>query len=121
MTETAIPSNASTEREDMHTLYRQGGGRCQMAPHVVYSEPTCPHPGCDCRMQAIDFRLEDHGKEVHNPLVTAWWNDTGFAGQCPECGGWVHFTIRGKHAVTSEEASRIPRLPGDWFTKATVL
>ena len=58
-----------------------------MAPHVVYSEASCPHPGCDHPMQAIDFRLEDRGKAVHDPLVTAWWDDTGFAGRCPNCGG----------------------------------
>jgi hypothetical protein len=72
-------------------------------------------------MQAIDFRLEDHGQAIHDPLVTAWWNDTGFAGRCPRCGGWVHFTIRRKRAVSDDEAASLPQLPDDWFAKATVL
>ena len=92
-----------------------------MAPHVVYSEASCPHPGCDHPMQAIAFRLEDRGKAVHDPLVTAWWDDTGFAGRCPNCGGWIHFTILGKRAITAEEAARLPNLPDDWDAVATIL
>ena len=72
-------------------------------------------------MQAIDFRLEDYGRPVHDPLVRAWWDDTGFAGQCPNCGGWIHFTIRGKRAVSEEEARQLPQLPADWYDRATVL
>ena len=39
---------------------------------------------------------------------------SGFAGQCPACGGWIHFTIRGKQAITAEEAAQLPnsRLTG---------
>ena len=73
------------------------------------------------RLQAIDFRPEDFGKAVHDPLVQAWWNDTGFAGCCPHCGGWIHFTIRGKRAITAEEAVRFPTLPDNWHVKATIL
>jgi hypothetical protein len=72
-------------------------------------------------MQAIDFRLEDHGRAVHDPLVRAWWDDTGFVGRCPRCGGWIHFTIRGKRPITPEEAAGYPRLPDDWHVKATIL
>src|SRR5688572_29156909 len=92
----------TSERAEMHEEYRLGGARRSMAPHVVYSDAECPHPGCEIRLQAIDFRLEDFGKAVHDPLVQAWWNDTGFAGRCPDCGGWIHFTIRGKRAITAE-------------------
>jgi hypothetical protein len=116
----AIASTAE-ERERMHALYRQGGRERQMAPHIVYPEASCPHDDCDQPMQAIDFRLEDHGRAVHDPLVRAWWDDTGFAGRCPRCGGWIHFTIRGKRAITPEEAAEYPQLPDDWHAKATIL
>ena len=121
MPPTVARPSTIVEAEDMHALYRKGGKERQMAPHIVYSEPICPHAGCQCRMQAIDFRLEDHGKEVHDPLVLAWWDDRGFAGKCPECGGWVHFTIRGKQAISEAEAAKLPQLPDDWYSRATVL
>ena len=72
-------------------------------------------------MQAIAFRLEDHGRAIHDSLVRDWWADTGFAGRCPRCGGWIHFTIRAKRAITAEEAARYPRLPEDWHARATIL
>ena len=78
-----------------------------MAPHIVYSDAGCPHDGCGQPMQAIDFRLEDHGRAIHDPLVRSWWNDTGFAGRCPHCGGWVHFTLRAKRAITPDTALRL--------------
>jgi hypothetical protein len=109
------------ELEQMHDLYRRGGQEREMAPHIVYQEPTCPHDGCGEPMQAIDFRLEDHGRAVHDPLVRAWWNDTGFVGRCPHCDGWIHFTIRSKRAVSPEEAAEYPQLPDDWHAKATIL
>lgn len=92
-----------------------------MAPHVVYPDAACPHAGCGQPMQAIDFRLEDRGRAVHDPLVRAWWDDTGFAGQCPACHGWIHFTIRGKRPITADEAAHLPQLPPDWYETATVL
>ena len=105
----------------MHTVYCAGGKARQMAPHVVYSEETCPHAGCSQRMQAIDFRLEAHGRDIHDPLVRAWWDDTGFVGRCPACRGWIHFTIRSKRDVDDEEAAQLPQLPDNWFEEATVL
>lgn len=111
----------STEAARMHEVYRAGGEERAMAPHVVYQDPECPHEGCHQRLQAIDFRLEAYGRAVHDPLVRAWWNDTGFAGQCPACHGWVHFTIRGKRAITADEAAKLPQLPDGWFDEAVVL
>ena len=104
----------------MHALYRQGGQDRQMAPHIVYPEPTCPHVGCGEPMQAIDFRLKDHGHAVHDPL-RAWGNDTGFVGRCPHCDGWILFTIRSKRALTADEAGQYPQLPDDWHAHATIL
>ena len=52
-------------------------------------------------MQAIDFQVEKYGPAIHDPLVRAWWADTGFVGRCPNCGGWIHFTIRGKKASSA--------------------
>ncbi len=109
------------ELERMHALYRRGGQERQIAPHIVYQDAACPHADCGQQMQAIDFRLEDHGRAIHDPLVRAWWNDTGFVGRCPHCGGWIHFTIRAKRAVTAEEAAQYPQLPDNWHTKATIL
>jgi hypothetical protein len=108
------------DMERMHEVYRQGGEKHQMAPHVVYGDNTCPH-GCGRRMQAIDFRLEAYGPTVHDPLVRAWWNDHGFAGRCPQCGSWIHFTIRGKRAISATEANQLPQLPDDWHQKAIIL
>ena len=104
---------------EMHALYRRGGK--DRAPHVVYQAPTCAHPGCDQPMQAIDFRVEAYGRAIHDPLVVAWWNDTGFAGQCPRCRGWIHFTIRGQRPITAQEAAQLPKLPDDWHQKAIIL
>ena len=112
---------AKDELEQMHALYLQGGRERNMAPHIVYSVPTCPHSNCSMKMQAIDFRVEAYGPAIHDPLVRAWWNDTGFAGRCPQCGGWIHFTIRDKRAITPEEAALLPQLPDDWHTVALFL
>jgi hypothetical protein len=123
MADTLVPLTRPTaeELERMHALYRKGGEERQMAPHIVYPDPTCPHPGCEQRLQAIDFCLEAHGRGVHDPLVHAWWSDVGFAGRCPGCGGWIHFTIRGKLPVTANEASQLPQLPDNWAAVATIL
>ena len=107
--------------DEMHATYRQGGLERLMAPHVEYSQPNCPHASCNHRMQAIDFRLGSHGPAVHDPLVRAWWSDTGFVGRCPTCGGWIHFTIRGKRAITAVEATQLPQLPANWHEKAIIL
>jgi hypothetical protein len=120
-----ISSGAQTptteELHQMHALYREGGQKCQRAPQIVYPEPSCPHIGCGEPTQAIDFRLEDLGRAVHDPLVRAWWNDTGFVGRCPHCDGWIHFTIRFKRALTANEAAHYPQLPDDWHSHATIL
>jgi hypothetical protein len=121
MTNTVTDSRDGAERQRMHALYRAGGMARQMAPHVVYSHAICPWSGCDCRMQAIDFRLEDHGKGIHDQLVKAWWDDTGFAGRCPKCGRWIHFTIQEKRPIGDAAAAQLPQLPANWYAKATVL
>ena len=51
-------------------------------------------------------------------LVT---NDTGFAGRCPKCGGWIHFSIRDKKPINAEEAKSLPQLPDDWQGNAVIL
>ena len=101
ITKPASPTHEQLEA--MHALYRQGGLERHMAPHIVYDHENCPHAGCTQRMQAIDFRLEDHGRSVHDPLGRAWWDDRGFVGRCPPCSGWAHFTIRSRRACSSVE------------------
>ena len=105
----------------MHTLYSQGGADRMMAPQVVYHEAPCPHRDCRQNLQAIDFRLEAFGRAIHDPLVRAWWDDVGFAGQCPSCGGWIHFTIRRKQAIDATAAQSLPRLPANWADEAVIL
>lgn len=121
-----MPTHAATpvsptEKESMHSAYMRGGAERRMAPHVVYTDAECPHISCDQHLQAIDFRLEDHGRPIHDPLVSAWWADIGFAGRCPGCNQWIHFTARGKRAIDEAEARTLPSLPDDWHQKALVL
>ena len=119
---TRLPSiQSASDLEQMHAVYRQGGARRAMAPHVIYQNAQCPHQGCQQRFHAIDFRLEAFGRDVHDPLVRAWWNDTGFAGRCPGCGGWVHFTIREMAAIDDAKASALPQLPTNWASEAIIL
>jgi hypothetical protein len=116
-----IPNQDEIQLEEMHTIYRKAGAKRAMAPHVVYSDSGCPHEGCAQILHAIDFRLEAFGRDVHDPLVRAWWDDAGFVGRCPGCGGWVHFTIRGKRAVDDREAQSLPQLPTNWADEAVIL
>ena len=116
-----MPNQDAAQLDQMHTLYRQGGADRKMAPHVVYRDGGCPHKGCERSLQAIDFRLETFGRPVHDLLVRAWWADTGFVGRCPSCGGWIHFTIRGKRAVDESEANALPQLPDNWAEAALIL
>jgi hypothetical protein len=116
-----LKSVTVNEIEQMHALYRQGGAQREMAPHVVYVDSPCPYPGCGKHLQAIDFRLEAFGRAVHDPLVKAWWDDVGFAGRCPKCGRWIHFTIRGKRTISDEQAATLPQLPSNWASEAVIL
>ncbi len=116
-----IPKQPAAQLDEMHTLYRQGGAERSMAPHVVYRDGRCPHEDCEQSLHAIDFRLEAFGRAVHDPLVRAWWDDTGFAGRCPGCGDWIHFTIRGKRAIDQREAQTLPQLPANWADEAVIL
>jgi hypothetical protein len=116
-----IPNVGASQLEQMHELYRQGGANRAMAPHVVYQDSSCPHEGCRQELQAIDFRLEAFGRSVHDLLVTAWWDDVGFAGRCPGCKKWIHFTIRGKRAIDDTAAKSLPQLPDNWADEAVIL
>ena len=115
------PSRVDSEQYQMHVVYRQGGAERAMAPHVVYKDRGCPHSGCQQNLQAVDFRLEAFGRAVHDPLVRAWWSDVGFAGQCPSCKGWIHFTIQAKRAIDEADAQSLPQLPADWADEAVIL
>ena len=118
---TSLETPTVEEMKHMDAVYRQGGQERHMAPHIVYGEAGCPYPDCGQKLQALDFCLETYGPSVHDPLVRAWWDDTGFAGRCPTCGGWIHFTIHGKRTITDAEAALLPRLPDDWNTNAVIL
>ncbi len=118
MPENFAPS--SIDIEELDRFYREGGLRSMASPHVHYHDPSCPHPGCGHKMEWIDFQLELYGdpEGIYKPLVTAWWNGTGFAGRCPHCGGWIHFTTLRMEAVDDGQASQLPRLPDHWHTVA---
>jgi hypothetical protein len=111
----AAPSAAELEEiERTYVLYSEGGAQLPQAPRAVYADDTCPHPGCGQQMWAIDFGVQAYGPAVRDPLVRAWWADEGFAGRCPKCSAWVHFTIRDKRAVSADEAAQLPQLPDGW-------
>ena len=110
-----------TFSDSAHDLYRAGGLLRNQAAQVVYALTDCPHAACEQSFHAIDYRLEAFGRAVHDALVRAWWDDTGFAGRCPSCGGWIHFTIRGKRAINAAEAAALPQLPPNWADEATIL
>jgi hypothetical protein len=116
-----LPNQDVAQLEAMHSFYREGGGDRLMAPHVIYQDACCPHQGCKQSLHAIDFRLEAFGRGIHDPLVRAWWADTGFAGRCPGCKGWIHFTIRGKQAIEASDAESLPQLPSNWADEAVIL
>ena len=116
-----VPNQDASQLDGMHNLYRKGGADRAMAPHVVYRDSKCPHEGCEQHLQAIGFRLEAFGRTVHDPLDKAWWDDIGFAGRCPSCGGWIHFTIRGKQAIKDVDADALPQLPDNWTDEAVIL
>jgi hypothetical protein len=115
------PTQDAAQFRQMHAVYRQGGGERAMAPHVVYHDGACPHDSCQKNLQAIGFRLEAFGRAIHDPLVRAWWDDVGFAGRCPGCGGWIHFTIRDKQSIDDQAANSLPQLPANWADEAVIL
>ncbi|HEV3237789.1 MAG TPA: hypothetical protein VGZ25_12420 [Gemmataceae bacterium] len=110
----------SVNIEELDRFYRAGGLRNMASPHIHYQDGVCPHPGCSQRMEWIDFQLELFGdpENVYKPLVVAWWDGRGFAGKCPTCSGWIHFTTLGMEAVQEDQAMLMPRLPENWHTVA---
>ena len=117
----ASPPN-DVELDELDRFYREGGLRVMASPHVHYDDPKCPYPGCLRTLEWVDFKLELHGdpERIYKPLVTAWWSGTGFAGRCPDCGQWIHFTTRRMKAVNNAQANALPRLPDDWQTVAQI-
>ncbi|MBM4070945.1 MAG: hypothetical protein FJ271_18645 [Planctomycetes bacterium] len=118
-----MSKNLTISRADLEAMdrfYREGGLRRMASPHVHYQEASCPHPGCTHKMEWIDFQLELHGDmdAVYKPLVKSWWEGTGFAGRCPACQGWVHFTTLEMKALSEDEARHLPCLPDQWHALA---
>jgi hypothetical protein len=111
----------TADLERMHVVYRQGGADRAAPTHVIYRDILCPHPGCTQYLQAIDFRLEAFGRDVHDTLVRVWWDDRGFVGRWPTCNRWIHFTIREKRAVDDAAAANLPQLPANWVSEALIL
>jgi hypothetical protein len=118
MPKTTAPTDS--ELEELDRFYREGGLQAMASPHVHYDEPHCPHPGCGHAMEWIDFKLELHGdpEGIYKPLVRSWWQGAGFAGRCPRCRGWIHFTTLKKEVIDDPEAEGLPQLPADWHAVA---
>jgi len=116
-----MPLKVSTPQEmrELDRIYREGGLRQMASPHVHYHDPHCPH-GCGHRMEWIDFQLELFGDRdgVYVPLVRAWWEGSGFVGQCPNCHQWIRFTTLGMEAPADHQVDQLPHLPDNWHTVA---
>ncbi len=111
---------ASADIVELDRIYREGGLRQMASPHVHYHSPICPHPGCGHKMEWIDFQLELYGDRdgIYVPLVRAWWEGTGFVGQCPNCHQWIRFTTLGMEALEADQALAYSHLPDHWHTVA---
>lgn len=107
---------SQTDIQELDRFYREGGLRAMASPHVHYDDPKCPHEGCNSRMEWIDFKLELHGdpERIYKPLVTAWWQGTGFVGRCPSCQGWIRFTTLRMEPIEDRQAPHYPQLPENW-------
>jgi hypothetical protein len=95
-------------------------------PHAVYLGlcVMCPWPGCDCRIQAIDFQLELSGDAAfYAQVMLSWGRQTGFGlvGKCPTCGRYVLYGVDAKLAVDDPSAIGCPVLPDDWHQHAYVV
>ena len=110
------------DRDQMHALYRRGGQERAMAPHIVYQQAGCPHKGCGvgAPMQAIDFRLEDHGRSVHD-LGSRLVERYGVRRTLPAVrrADPLHHPFEASHHA--DEADQYPQLPGNWHVRATIL
>ena len=118
-----MPKNAALSQEELDELdrfYRAGGLQRMASPHIHYHDANCPHAGCGQKLEWIDFQLELYGEpeRIYKPLVRAWWDGTGFAGRCPVCNGWIHFTSLRMESLTDEQARQLPQLPDDWHAVA---
>jgi len=118
-----MPKNqliSSPEMEKLDRFYREGGLRHMASPHIHYHDSTCPHPGCEHKMEWIDFQRELFGdtEGIYKSLVRRWWEGIGFVGRCPNCGEWIRFTTLRMEALSDEQARQFPKLPENWHTVA---
>lgn len=112
--------SSAADIAELDSFYRAGGLEKMASPHIHYEDAKCPHAGCSHRMEWIDFKLEMYGdpERVYKPLVRALWEGKGFAGRCPNCNQWIHFTTLRMEAISAEAARGLPHLPENWHTVA---
>jgi hypothetical protein len=94
-------------------------------PHVVYLGLLigCPWPGCGCRIEMIDFRLEAVGDPaLYARVMTDWGRSPGYGlvGRCPGCGQYVLYGLTDKQPVSDPTATSLPVLPDDWHLNAYI-
>ena len=94
-------------------------------PHVVYFDLLllCPWPGCECRIEMIDFRLEATGDAAFYSRVMGDWGRRpgyGLIARCPGCQQYVLFGIDDKLAAHDPAATNLPLLPDDWYLNAYI-
>lgn len=99
--------------------FRRLGFERGLPVQVVYQDPyiVCPWPGCDMRINGIQFHLEKW-PDLQNRLFEAWWQGPGLAGRCPKCTRHVLFTLTSKSAVPELSSLGAAILPDDWTEKA---
>jgi hypothetical protein len=114
------PELSTHEIAELDRFYRAGGLQKMASPHIHYDDSKCPHAGCSHQMEWIDFKLEMFGdpETIYKPLVRGWWLGTGFAGRCPRCDQWIHFTTLWMDALSEEAAQKLPQLPENWHAVA---
>jgi hypothetical protein len=95
--------------------YRRLGFERKLPAQVVYQEPHigCPWPGCDMRIDGIQFHLEKWPAH-ENRLLEAWWRGPGLVGCCPKCNRHVLFALTSKSAVAELSIASAAMLPDDW-------
>src|SRR5438874_2190294 len=92
-------------------------GFLRRAPaHIVFrpEHHSCPWPGCENQIRAMDFRLDAYNPAEREQFMIAWWQGSGLVGRCPGCARHILFNYKGKHRVADPVPYTGELLPDDW-------